>query len=146
MYGARVRFDLFSSNKLWAVLKQEEMPDLPRPRTLQDWIRYDSAPEAARQFVLDRVLNAKEEAAPSSTERLERAVDRLTETVDKLGKNLDRTIKQLGKGPLSDAGFDEAVARSVEKLGLRKSPPDGASRGGSPKPRDTAGKSSQRRP
>jgi hypothetical protein len=59
-----VRFDLFSSNRLYAALEKAKYPDLPRPRTLQDWIKNDSAPEGARLFVAEKVLGIKKDAAP----------------------------------------------------------------------------------
>lgn len=60
-----MRFDLFSSGRLYKALEEAGYPDLPRPRTLQDWISNDSAPEGARQFVARNLLGITKDAPPS---------------------------------------------------------------------------------
>ena len=71
----RVRFDLFSSGDLWAVLTEAGCPDLKSDRTLRDWIRNDSPPDSVRAFTA-ALLQMEKEAAPVS-ERLERVVIQL---------------------------------------------------------------------
>ena len=67
-----MRFDLFSSNRLYDALVEAGYPekDLNR-RTLRDWVRKDSPPEALRQFAAEHLMGtAKEPPEPVWVERL----------------------------------------------------------------------------
>ena len=70
-YRAGVRFDLFSSGRLYKALEKAEYPDLPALRTLQDWIKNDSAPEGARRAVAELLGTTKEAPRPEWAEGLE---------------------------------------------------------------------------
>jgi hypothetical protein len=116
-YRASVRFDLFSSGRLLAALKEAGYPDLPAPRTLSWWIHNDAPPEALRVFVSEVVLQRKEAAPPEWAERLAAETARLViealapgdlrQALDLLRERL-ATIQPLdGASHLGDEG-DEA--------------------------------------
>ena len=80
-YRAGVRFDLFSSGRLYKALQKAEYPDLPALRTLQDWIKNDSAPAGARRAVAE-LLGTRKESPPAWAEGL--ADDAAEKAVSKL--------------------------------------------------------------
>ena len=101
-----MRFDLFSSGRLYTALEAAEYPDLPRPRTLQDWITNDSAPEGARQFVAQLLeLDAKKEPSePGWVRRLEARLIELRSNQDRVAwAATQKTIEALTPSELSRA-------------------------------------------
>jgi hypothetical protein len=115
-YRASVRFDLFSSGRLLAALKEAEYPDLPAPRTLSWWIHNDAPPEALRLFVSEVLLERKEAAPPQWAERLIAMVDQIYQTQGQLADDAGRrVIEALAPDDLRQAAL-EADARLAAEL------------------------------
>jgi hypothetical protein len=110
-YRASVRFDLFSSGRLLAALKEAGYPDLPPPRTLRSWIQNDSAPEILRVFVSAVVLERKETPRPMWAEGLEdRIAERLNSRLDVPERVVERVAARLGlPQPQSDGDLPEHI-------------------------------------
>lgn len=59
-----VRFDLFSSGKLYRALRDAGYPDLPSPRTVRRWTEGQQPPASAVAMVRDLLDTTKEAPAP----------------------------------------------------------------------------------
>ena len=103
-----MRYDLFSSGRLYAALKGAGYPDLPAERTLRDWIRNDSAPEGARQFTA-ALLGLPTDAPPEWERRFEQVWGLLVLVANQTGVPLERVeamqreLHALRPSPLPDA-------------------------------------------
>jgi hypothetical protein len=111
-----VRFDLFSSGRLLAALKEAGYPGVPPDRTLRSWIQNDSAPDALRAFVSAVVLERKEAAPPWWAERLQQRLDEIYESQQRLAHSASRdVIEALAPDDLRQAA-SEADARFAAEL------------------------------
>jgi hypothetical protein len=117
-YRASVRFDLFSSGRLLAALKEAGYPDLPAPRTLSWWIHNDAPPEALRVFVSEVVLQRKEAAPPEWAERLQERLDQIAEAQESLAQAAKReVIEALGPALHQEMGaeLDALLGRDLRQ-------------------------------
>lgn len=130
-----VRFDLFSSGRLYKALQEAKYPDLPAERTLRDWIKNDSAPEGARLFVtaLLQADIAKEPPPDWARELLDAINNQLNR--DEVAQMVDaiqtRVLTAIGEGraDLIEAIAERVAERSRQQLSQQHAD---AERGGNP--------------